>query len=149
MLETARYMLVDPPGREQRYYSNFSPKLHHGDTAILKVQHWLQTHAITQPSISQMAALGGMEARTFLRRFLSATGLKPTDYSQRLRVGKAREMLELTSQTIDQIARTIGYEDPTSFRRVFQRVMGMSPSDYRRRFSVAHPVQSNANIGHA
>ena len=144
MLETARYMLVDPPGREQRYYSNFSPKLHHGDTAILKVQHWLQTHAITQPSILQMAALGGMEARTFLRRFLRATGLKPTDYSQRLRVGKAREMLELTSQTIDQIARTIGYEDPTSFRRVFQRVMGMSPSDYRRRFSVAQSVPSIA-----
>ena len=30
MLETARFMLVDPPGREQRYYSNFSPRLNHG-----------------------------------------------------------------------------------------------------------------------
>jgi transcriptional regulator GlxA family with amidase domain len=46
-------------------------------------------------------------------------------------------MLEFTSQTVDQIARTIGYEDPASFRRVFQRVMGLSPSDYRRRFAVA------------
>src|SRR5262249_42079333 len=45
MLKTAKYMLADPPGREQRYYSNFAPKLHHGDTAVLKVQHWLQTEA--------------------------------------------------------------------------------------------------------
>jgi transcriptional regulator GlxA family with amidase domain len=139
MLETARYMLVDPPGREQRYYSNFSPRLHHGDAAILKVQHWLQNKASKQPSISEMSAVGGLEARTFLRRFQKATGLKPTEYIQRLRVGRAREMLEFTTQPLDQIARNIGYEDPASFRRVFQRVMGLSPSDYRRRFSVAEP----------
>jgi transcriptional regulator GlxA family with amidase domain len=137
MLETARYMLVDPPGREQRYYSNFSPVLHHGDAAVLKVQHWLQNRAETQPTISQMAEIGGLEGRTFLRRFHKATGLKPTEYSQRLRVGRAREMLEFTGRTIDLIAKAIGYEDPASFRRVFKRLMGMSPSDYRRRFAVA------------
>ncbi|WP_164841305.1 GlxA family transcriptional regulator, partial [Sinorhizobium meliloti] len=42
MVETARAFLVDPPGREQSYYSAFSPRLNHGDDAILKVQHWLQ-----------------------------------------------------------------------------------------------------------
>jgi transcriptional regulator GlxA family with amidase domain len=35
MLETARFMLIDPPGREQRYYSNFAPRLNHGDAAVL------------------------------------------------------------------------------------------------------------------
>lgn len=39
MIETARMLLIDPPGREQRYYSVFSPRLKHGDSAILKVQH--------------------------------------------------------------------------------------------------------------
>lgn len=141
MLETARYMLVDPPGREQRYYSNFSPVLHHGDTAILKVQHWLQQQAEMQPTIAQMAEIGGLEDRTFLRRFQKATGLNPTEYSQRLRVGKAREMLEFTGRTVDLIAKAIGYEDPASFRRVFKRLMGMSPSDYRRRFSVSRPPE--------
>src|SRR3546814_16738356 len=42
MFETARILLVDPPGREQRYYSVFSPRLPHGDAAVLKVQPWLQ-----------------------------------------------------------------------------------------------------------
>jgi transcriptional regulator GlxA family with amidase domain len=137
MLETARYMLADPPGREQRYYSNFSPKLHHGDAAILKVQQWLQKNAPTQPSILEMADVGGLEERTFLRRFHKATGLNPTEYSQRLRVGKAREMLEFTNHTVNRIAEMIGYEDPASFRRVFQRVMGISPSGYRKRFAPA------------
>jgi transcriptional regulator GlxA family with amidase domain len=137
MLETARYMLVDPPRREQRYYSNFSPVLNHGDSAILRVQRWLQSQVELQPSISKMAEIGGLEDRTFLRRFQKATGLKPTEYSQRLRIGKAREMLEFTGRTIEIIAEMIGYDDPASFRRVFKRLMGMSPSAYRRRFAVA------------
>ena len=137
MLDMARFMLVDPPGREQRYYSNFVPKLHHGDEVVLKVQHWLQTSAVRSPSIKEMAELGGLEDRTFLRRFQRATGLKPTEYCQRLRVGKAREMLEFTNKPIEQIAWAVGYDDPNSFRKIFRRVTGLSPGDYRRRFAVA------------
>ena len=137
MLETARFMLVDPPGREQRYYSNFSPKLHHGDAAVLKVQHWLQAEAANQPTVAEMAEISGLEARTFLRRFRKGTGLNPTEYSQRLRVGKARAMLEFTNQPIGQVALAVGYEDSGSFTKVFQRIVGLSPSDYRRRFAVA------------
>lgn len=137
MLETARFMLVDPPGREQRYYSNFAPKLDHGDAAVLKAQHWLQNHAAKNPSVKKMAGLSSLGERTFLRRFHKATGLRPTEYCQRLRVGKAREMLEFTNKAIEQIAWAIGYGDPNSFRKVFHRVMGLSPSEYRRRFAVA------------
>ncbi len=116
MLQTARFMLMDPPGREQRYYSNFSPKLDHGDAAVLKLQHWLQAEATKQPSLAAMAGLCGLETRTLLRRFRRATGLKPLEYCQHLRVGKAREMLEFTSQRMQQVARAIGYEDYGSFR---------------------------------
>ena len=137
MIETARFMLVDPPGREQRYYSNFAPKLHHGDAAILKVQHWLQNHPSNMPSVKEMAQQSRLEERTFLRRFRKATGLKPTEYCQRLRVGKAREMLEFTNKSIEHIAWAVGYGDSGSFRKVFQRVVGLSPGDYRRRFAVA------------
>jgi transcriptional regulator GlxA family with amidase domain len=66
-------MLVDPPGREQRYYSSFAPKLQHGDDAVLKAQHWLQTETAKQPSLAQMAAIAGLEKRPFWRRFQNAT----------------------------------------------------------------------------
>jgi transcriptional regulator GlxA family with amidase domain len=138
MIETARFLLIDPPGREQRFYSSFSPKLHHGDDAILKVQHWLQAHGARDATLGTMAATAGLEERTFLRRFRRATGLKPTEYCQHLRIGKAREMLEFTRQTVERIAWDVGYEDPGAFRKVFSKVFskitGLSPGDYRRRF---------------
>jgi transcriptional regulator GlxA family with amidase domain len=138
MIETARFLLVDPPGREQRYYSSFSPRLHHGDKAVLKVQHWLQAQGARDVTLGAMAALAGLEERTFLRRFRKATGLKPTEYCQHLRVGKAREMLEFTTRTVERIAWDVGYEDPGAFRKVFHKVMGLSPGDYRRRFGATH-----------
>jgi transcriptional regulator GlxA family with amidase domain len=134
MLETARYMLVDPPGREQRFYSEFDPRTKHGDRAILKAQHWLFTQRERPVSVVDIAQHAGLEPRTFLRRFVAATGMKPSEYQQRLRVTRAREMLEFSLASIDEISWSLGYGDVEGFRRVFRRIMGLTPSDYRRRF---------------
>lgn len=136
-IETGKFLLIDPAGREQRHYSNFSPRLMHGDEAILKVQHWLQERAGKPTSIADMAGQARLEERTFLRRFKTATGMKPIEYVQHLRMGKARELLEFTRRTVDQIAWSVGYEDAAAFRRVFHRILGLSPGEYRSRFSVA------------
>ncbi|MEM7224095.1 MAG: GlxA family transcriptional regulator [Pseudomonadota bacterium] len=137
MLEVARFFLVDPSGREQRFYSCFAPRLQHGDAAILNIQHWLQSNCDQVHSVATMAAQANLSERTFLRRFQKATGMKPTAYLQMLRVGKARELLEFSAIPFQQIAWQVGYEDPGAFRKVFQRIMGLSPGDYRRRFHVS------------
>ncbi|MDZ3990915.1 GlxA family transcriptional regulator [Pseudomonas sp. Teo4] len=133
--ETARYLSVEPisaplPG------ALFNPRLEHGDAAVLKVQHWLQSSGAQQADLAGMAACAGLEERTFLRRFRAATGLKPTEYCQQVRVGRACRMLEFTRRNVEQIAWGVGYQDPSAFRRVFQRITGLTPSDYRRQFAV-------------
>lgn len=135
MIETARMLLVDPPGREQRYYSVFSPRLTHGDAAVLKVQHWLQATQAKEVALPTLAAQAGLEGRTLLRRFQKATGMTTTEYAQRLRVGRARELLQFGNASIDRVAWEVGYSDPGAFRKVFTRIVGLSPSAYRRRFS--------------
>lgn len=135
MQQTARFMLFDPAGREQRFYSGFAPPLQHGDRAILAVQHWLQTQHSRPVTIATLADRAGLGERTFLRRFIRATGLKPIEYHQRLRIARTREFLELTDDTVEAIAAAVGYEDAGGFRRTFKRVIGLSPSEYRRRFA--------------
>lgn len=137
MLGTARFLLVDPPGRAQRPYSAFLPRLDHGDAAILKVQHWMQKGGGKEHGTGLLAAEARLEERTFLRRFKKATGLRPTEYAQQIRIAKAREALELTRRSVDQIAWDVGYGDPGAFRKLFQRMTGLAPAEYRRRFGVA------------
>lgn len=137
MVNTARFLLIDPPGRAQRPYGQFVPKLGHGDAAILAVQHWMQATGARDISVAVLADRAGLEERTFLRRFKQATGLRPTEYAQQICVAKAREALELTRTSVDQIAWDAGYGDSSAFRRIFQRVTGVAPAEYRRRFGVA------------
>lgn len=137
MLDTARFLLVDPPGRAQRPYNHFVPRLDHGDAAILKVQHWLQATGAKDHAVPALATRAGLEERTFLRRFSKATGLRPTEYAQQIRIAKARESLEFSRRPVEQIAWDVGYGDPSAFRKLFQRITGLAPNDYRRRFGVA------------
>jgi len=139
---TARFLVVEHSDSASECGSNFSPILSHGDASILKVQHWLQGTGATDVSLTVMAERAGLEERTFLRRFRTATGLKPTEYCQHLRVGKAREMLEFTNGTIDHIAWTVGYQDPGAFRVTFKKITGLAPSDYRARFGVSPTATS-------
>lgn len=135
MLATARMFLVDPGPREQRYYANPTPRLDHGDSAIIKVQEWLQAPRGATITVAAMASVAGLGERTFLRRFQGATGQTPTSYLQQLRVSRARELLGLSKRAIDDIAWEVGYEDPSAFRKIFRRIVGLSPSAYRLRFS--------------
>jgi len=135
--ETARYLVVDLNRESQRHFSSFAPSLDHGDAAVLGVQRWLQAEGGVEASLTDMATRAGLGERTFLRRFRSATGLKPTEYCQQLRVSKARELLEFSRQSIEQVAWQVGYADSGAFRKVFTRLVGLSPGDYRRRFGTA------------
>ncbi|WP_312980843.1 GlxA family transcriptional regulator [Atlantibacter sp.] len=142
MIDTARMLLVDPPGREQRYYSVFSPRLTHGDAFVLKVQHWLQATQAKDFTLSALAAHSGLEERTFLRRFQKATGMTPTAYCQHLRVGRAQELLQFSHASFDRIAWEVGYSDPGALRKIFTRIVGLTPGEYRRRFSASHATEN-------
>lgn len=135
MLDTAKFLLIDTAGREQKHFARFMPRLSHGDEAILKVQHWLAARDAKATSVGDMAARAALEERTFQRRFKAATAMTPIEYVQHLRVAKAREHLEFTRRTIDQIAWSVGYEDAAAFRKLFHRLVGLSPGDYRQRFA--------------
>jgi AraC family transcriptional activator FtrA len=87
--------------------------------------------------ISELARLAAMSERTFMRRFRAATGLSPADWVTRARVDSARELLESTALTIEQISERCGLGTPTTLRHHFRKKVGVSPAQYRKRFSIA------------
>lgn len=134
MRTLGKFLIVDTGKREQRYYGSFTPKFTHGNKQILQVQHYIQGNYNTTLNVSVLAALACMSERTFLRQFTNATTLKPIQYIQKVRVQKACEILETTTQSFEQIALNIGYDDVNSFRKVFIKVIGLSPTAFKARF---------------
>lgn len=134
--DTARHLLIDPAGREQRNYRSFRPPLTHGDGAVLALQHWLEGNILTPITTKDMAARAHMTARTFLRRFKACTGYTPIVYLQNLRIEKARGLLERTRTPISEIGWKVGYQDPSAFSRLFLARTGLTAGAYRRRFGI-------------
>ncbi len=133
---TCRHMLIDPKGREQRNYRSFRPRLDHGDAPIRALQRWMEKHAADDLSVPILADQAGLSVRTLQRRFSTATGLPVREYLQELRIEKARGLLERTAMPVSEICWAVGYEDTSTFSRLFRSVCGLSASDYRRRFAV-------------
>jgi transcriptional regulator GlxA family with amidase domain len=88
-------------------------------------------------SVRTSAVRGRLSGLRPMLSLVGSFGMSPVHYLQYLRVGKARESLEFSRLTVNEIAWRVGYQDPGSFRKVFQRIMGLSPRHYRRRFGVA------------
>lgn len=134
MRQLGRYLLVDTGSREQRYYLSFNARLDHGDDAIVRVQHQLQREFSQPVMVRELAGTVNLTERTFLRRFVSATGLKPTQYLQRLRIQKACELIENGGLPLERVAGDVGYEDVSAFRKTFIKITGQTPREFKNRF---------------
>jgi AraC-like DNA-binding protein len=51
-----------------------------------------------------------------------------------VRIEAAKKKLETTSETIEEITQHIGYEDSSTFRRLFKNHTKLSPREYRDKF---------------
>lgn len=78
-----------------------------------------------------VAAELGMSLRSLHRR-LRAEGVAFKGLLDGLRRSIAVEYLEHTSMPIDEVARRLGFMDPSNFRKTFKRWTGRVPSAYRK-----------------
>ena len=131
---TAKLMLAEGHVSGQNAFRQWLPQREHGDEAIARAQSWLEEN-FTQPfDLEEFSARFALTPRTLMRRFKQATGLAPLQYQQRLRVEAAKAQLEGSQMHVNQIVWQTGYEDVSSFQRLFKRETGLTMVEYRQRF---------------
>lgn len=65
------------------------------------------------------------------RKLKAITGYKTTEYIHALRMAKAKELLEMTSLSIGEIAMKCGIDDVGYFSTIFRKSFGVTPTAYR------------------
>lgn len=134
--QLSRFMLIDHNRTSQLPYMSVQSSLGHNDQAISECQYWLQERINQSMTIKEMSQQCALSERTFLRRFKAATGLTPLNYLQRLRVDAAKQLLENTNLSLENIVNQIGYEDVSAFRRLFTKLTQLTPRAYRQSFGL-------------
>ena len=91
------------------------------------------------PSVGELARGFAMSERTLARHVRAATGTTPSALVQGVRLQRARQLIEATKLTIDQVAAEVGYEDAPALRRLMRRRSGANPSRFRTQLAASAP----------
>ena len=131
---TARLLLVDRQRQSQAPYISLALAETARQPLSERAERWLQKNLHESISIAALAAHCRVSERTLLRRFHADFGATPLEYVQKLRVERAKALLESTALSFEEIVGRCGYQDVSSFRRLFKQVTQLTPNDYRDRF---------------
>jgi transcriptional regulator GlxA family with amidase domain len=133
-IDTAKVFLMTDHVEGQSPYAMMTRPMEVKDAVIAECQAWIAENYEIENPVERMAGHSGLGGRTFARRFRAATGYTPMDYVQALRIEEAKQELERDQRAVEEIAAAVGYEDTSSFRRVFKKRVGLTPAAYRKKF---------------
>ncbi|MFD1149966.1 helix-turn-helix domain-containing protein [Saccharothrix hoggarensis] len=131
----ARRMVVAPQrDGGQRQFVELPTPPHQGDS-LQPVLAWLLDRLDEDHTVATLAERAKMSERTFARRFAAETGTTPHRWLTNQRVLRARQLLEETQLTVEDVAHRCGFGTAALLRHHFTSVVGLPPKDYRRSFS--------------
>ena len=126
----ARYLLLDRR-RSQAPYMALA-FLAGQDERIARADAWVRKNIRKDFSMEAVADAAGLSPRTFARRLALVCGLSPIRFVQRIRIEAAELLLETTRLSVDEVARRVGYAEPSTLRRLIRRESRRSPAELRR-----------------
>ena len=65
--------------------------------------------------------------------FKEIMGDSPINYLIKIRLSKAKELLNNSNTPIKTIAKMIGYNDPYYFSKLFKKYYGISPNKFKEK----------------
>lgn len=94
---------------------------------------YINEHYDEDIHISTLAKLEHYNPNYYSEWFKKQTGISPSDYIQKVRIEKSKELLLTTNYSIGDIAIQVGYDHNSSFTRIFKKIEDCSPNAYRHK----------------
>ncbi|MEV6303267.1 helix-turn-helix domain-containing protein [Actinoplanes sp. NPDC051861] len=127
--------LVIPPHRDGGQAQFIPAAVTHGRNHVLAgLLPWVLERLDQPLTVTDLARHAGMSSRNLARHFAAVTGVAPLRWLLTQRVARARELLETSDLSVEQIAARTGMGTATTLRRHFNQQVGVPPEGYRRTF---------------
>ena len=115
--------------------------------SIDKVLTYIDAHLEETPELDTLADLANLSKFHFHRIMKAFLNETLGGYINRIRFETAVKLLRYSSQPINEIAYSVGYDTPSAFTKGFKKIYGLSPS-YIRKHKSPMIEQINENVEH-
>ncbi|MGM8899228.1 MULTISPECIES: GlxA family transcriptional regulator [unclassified Psychrobacter] len=133
--QVAKTQIIDSKRGNQNSYTNVTLHKPHADQLVKQVQVFIEDNFKQPLQVSHLAAMVNVTPRTLNRRFQSCVAMRPIEYIQAVRIEQAKRLLESGNVTIKSLTEQVGYDDISSFTRLFKRATELTPKEYQEKFS--------------
>jgi transcriptional regulator GlxA family with amidase domain len=133
--------LVAPPqrqGGQAQFVERLRPEASSDKFGPLR--DWMLENLELPHDLDTLAKRAHMSRRTLTRRFREETGMAPMRWLANARIDRARELLETTTEPVENIGGLTGLGAAASVRAAFHRHIGTSPQEYRSLFGHHTPA---------
>jgi transcriptional regulator GlxA family with amidase domain len=110
---------------------------------VREAMSFAREHLHEPLSVERMANAVCISPRQFARLFVRETGETPARAVERMRAEAALPLIEENHESIEEIARAVGFGDMERMRRAFVRIYGQPPQALRRLTRIAARQSQN------
>ena len=101
------------------------------ETYVEHALQYIQFNFNRNININDMAQHIGINRSYLFHIFKNKLQMSPKEYLVNFRMKKAKHLLCTTSDSIKEISKKVGYNDPLAFSKMFRHVVGDNPKHYR------------------
>jgi len=99
---------------------------------ISLLKEYLDIHLEERLTLEKCSEITFLSISQTIRRFRSAYGVTPYEYLNQRRILTAKQLLQNSTLSIEEIATQTGFMDHNYFSKYFKKKVGVSPSRFRR-----------------
>ncbi len=112
---------------------------HDGFEDLVPAISYLENHLGSNMTVGELAKMCFISTSHFTKRFKEYSGgMTLTDYRNKMRVEKAKELLESPMWPTALIAETLGFYDISHLCKIYKKYTGESLSDFKRSLDVEY-----------
>ncbi len=105
------------------------------DALLRQVLDYIAEHACDPLTVKNLVGRFSINRRTLQRLFLRNLRRQPNSEIIRVRIGRAKRLLEETDLPLSKVAKACGFSGAVSLGIAFRRETGLSPGRYRKRLN--------------
>jgi len=95
-------------------------RLHHS-------RDFITSHFRERITLDSMAQVACLNSYSYIREFKRLFGITPHKYLQQLRLQEAKQIITMSSCSVGEACRAVGFHDLSSFSKLFKKTFGVNP----------------------